>query len=118
MPGGPGKINEYDKSLTACERKAKARKGGLASGKSRREKAYIRRIAEMVNDAPARTDLQEALAALNVDGRNFTNAAAIALAVFQAAVNGDMKAVDKWERYVGQADSGAGSGKVMIIDDV
>ena len=79
MPGGPGKINEYDKSLTACERKAKARKGGLASGKSRREKAYIRRIA---------------------------------------AVNGDMKAVDKWERYVGQADSGAGSGKVMIIDDV
>lgn len=102
MPGGKGKINDYNKSLTAVERKANAKKAGKKSGKSRQLNSDIRSIAKTINNSPAGESLQTALAMLNVDGSSFSNAAGIAMAVYQAALDGDMKAVEKWEKYVGQ----------------
>lgn len=102
MPGGKGKINDYNKSLTADERKANAKKAGKKSGKSRQLNSDIRSIAKTINNSPAGESLQTALAMLNVDGSSFSNAAGIAMAVYQAALDGDMKAVGKWEEYVGQ----------------
>ena len=119
MPGGKSKIDEYNKSLTADERKANAKKAGKKSGKKRKLNSDIRSIARKINDAPAGEDLKTALGVLNVDGASFSNAAGIAMAVFQAAINGDMKAVEKWENYVGQSEKTAdGDNKVTVIIDV
>lgn len=56
----------------------------------------------MINEAQAGEDVLTGLAMLNIRDAEVSNAAGIALAVFQAAINGDMKAVEKWEKYVGQ----------------
>lgn len=118
MAGGPGKINEYNKSLTPEKRKQNARK----AGKTPKKKSVItdiRKIAKMINDAPAGADLRAALSDANIRDENVSNAAGIALAVYQAAIDGDIKAVEKWEKYVGQYDKKeSDSGKVEIVIDV
>lgn len=105
MAGGPGKINEYNKSLTANERKKNASKAGKAPRPKLELNSNIRSIAKLINEAPAGADLKDALKRLNIKDENVSNAAGIALAVFQAAIDGNMNAVDKWERYVGQRDA-------------
>ena len=75
----------------------------------------------MINNAPAGQDLQTALAMLGIHGVMVSNAAGIALAVYQAAINGDMKAVEKWEKYVGQfmkEDERNTDKGVQIVDDM
>lgn len=119
MAGGPGKINEYNQSLTPEQRKKNARKAGIASGESRTSSRIcdIRQIARMINEAPAGKSLQEGLVMLGIRDDSLTNAAGIALAVYQAAVEGDMKAVEKWERYTGQYVKGEGEDpKAEIMD--
>lgn len=117
MAGGSGKIDEYNKSLTPEQRKRNARKAGSAPKKNAGRNADIRKIAKLINDAPAGEDLKTGLLMLNVSDSELSNAAGIALAVFQAAINGDMRAVEKWEKYVGQAYDGGNDG-VKIIDDL
>lgn len=116
MAGGPGEINEYNQTLTPEERKANARKAARAP----RPKSNIKRIAKMINAAPAGTDIQTALRMLGLTDVNVSNAAGIALAVYQAAVNGDMRAVEKWEKYNDQEDRPEKNtdGGVRIIDDM
>jgi len=117
MAGGPGRIDEYNKALTPEQRKANAKK----AAKAPRPKSNIKSIARMINSAPAGSDLQTALAMLGIRGANVSNAAGIALAVYQAAVNGDMRAVEKWEKYVGQYEKDEGKssdGGARIIDDM
>lgn len=46
MAGGKGKIDEYNKTLTADERKANASRAGTASGKSRNLQARLKEWAE------------------------------------------------------------------------
>ena len=116
MPGR-GKIDEYNKSLTPEERKLSAKRAATAPRPKARLNSNIRRIAKAINKAPAGTKLKEALEMLNVDGEDFSNAAGIALAVFQAAIDGDMRAVEKWEKYVGQEEM-HGDGGVRIVDDL
>lgn len=117
MAGGPGKIDEYNKELTPEQRKANAKKAARAP----RPKSNIKSIAKMINAAPAGTDIQTALKILGLTDMNVSNAAGIALAVYQAAINGDMKAVEKWEKYIGQyvKDTEKNTdGGVQIIDDL
>lgn len=119
MAGGPGKINEYNQSLSPEQRKESA----IKAAKAPRPKSNIRRIARMINAAPAGNSLKNALAMLGIErDENLSNAAGIALAVYQAAINGDMKAVEKWERYVGQYirddTPKSDEGGVQIVDDL
>ncbi len=122
MAGGPGKIDEYNKSITQEKRKQNARKAGRSPKKNARRNSDIRSIAKLINAAPAGSDLQTALAILGIKDANVSNAAGIALAVYQAAINGDMKAVEKWEKYIGQyvrdAPDGDSGGGVQILDDL
>lgn len=113
MPGGPGKINEYNKSLTPEQRKINARRAGKAS---RKRVKTIREIAKIINEAPAQKAAMEGLKNLGLSDKDMTNAALIAASVFRAAFEGDMKAVEKWERYVGQTDATADSGNGVIMD--
>lgn len=119
MAGGKGKINEYNQSLTPEKRKRNASKAGSAPKKNAGRNCDIRKIARMINEAKAGNDVLEGLAMLNINDADVSNAAGIALAVFQAAINGDMKAVEKWEKYVGQFEKGScddDNGVNIIID--
>lgn len=121
MAGGPRKINDYNQSLSPEQRKANARKAATAKRPKTKLNANIRSIARIINDAPAGRDLKTALSILNVGSESMTNAAGIALSVYQAAIEGDMRAVEKWEKYVGQfegTDKTKGSGEVRVIIDV
>lgn len=102
MPGGKGKINEYNKALTPEQRKENARRAGRAPKKSVKT---IREIAQVINQAPAQKKAQKALADLGIKDEDMTNAAMIAASVFRAAFNGDIRAIEKWENYVGQGDT-------------
>lgn len=103
MAGGPGKINEFNRSLTQEQRKANARKAQRASAKAKKTRKTIREFAMAINDAKPTAEMRDQLVSIGVDPDEATNGAAIAAAVFMAAFNGDMKAVDKWEKYVGQS---------------
>ncbi len=113
MPGGPGKINEYNKSLTPEQRKANARRAG---SRPRKKVKTIREIARIINEAPAQKAAMEGLKNLGLTDKDMTNAALIAASVFRAAFEGDMKAVEKWEKYVGQTDATADNGNGVITD--
>lgn len=113
MPGGPGKIDEYNKSLTPEQRKANARR---AARRPRKKTKTIREFAKLINEAPALKEAVGVLQSLGLNDKEATNAAAIAAAVFRAAIEGDMKAVEKWERYIGQTDATAESGNGVIMD--
>lgn len=113
MPGGPGKINEYNKSLTPEQRKINARRAGKAS---RKRVKTIREIAKVINEAPAQKGAMEGLKSLGLSDKDMTNAALIAASVFRAAFEGDMKAVEKWEKYIGQTDATEDTGNGVIMD--
>lgn len=98
-------ISAYNKSLTPEQRTESARKAGIASQKKQKENKTIREIARIINASKAPEEAQERLEQLGIADEDRTNAAVIAASVFMAAFNGDMKAVEKWERYVGQTDT-------------
>ena len=98
-------INEkINMQRTPEERREAARIAGKASVAARRAKKSIREIALVINEAPAQEAAREGLEKLGISTEDMTNGALIAAAVFRAAFEGDMKAVDKWERYVGEAN--------------
>ena len=115
-----GAIDKYNKSRTQKERIESAVKAGKASGEARRRKKTIREIAACINATrPADEEVCRNLRAMGVKDGDITNGALIASAVFTAAISGDMKAVEKWERYVGQTDtSGDDEGQLsaLILD--
>lgn len=113
MPGKPGNIDAYNKSLTPEQRRANAQR---AARKPRRKIKTIREIAKIINEAPAQKAAMEGLKNLGLTDKDMTNAALIAASVFRAAFEGDMKAVEKWEKYVGQTDATADSGNGAIMD--
>ena len=100
MPGGKGKINEYNKSLTAEQRKASAIKAATAPRKSKTIREFVKAICE--NPAPAAA--KKSLAEFGIENEEMKTAALIALSIVRAAIEGDMKAVEKVERYLGQQD--------------
>ncbi len=101
MAGGPGKINEYNKSLTPEQRKASARKAAQAPRKS----YTLKQLAKVINSAPAQEGAKQGLEKLGLSDEQMTNSALIVAAVFRAAFNGDMRAVEKWEKYIDQHDA-------------
>lgn len=111
-------IEKYNKRLTQEQRTKNAQRAGRAKRPKLTLNANIRSIAKMINEAPAGSDLQMALTMLNIKDAEVSNAAGIALAVYQAAINGDMKAVEKWEKYVGQSENTGPSPDTVIDDDL
>lgn len=114
MAGGKGKINEYNATFTPEERKENAKRAGSAPKKPRAK--TIREIACIINDAPATAEAKATLAKLGLDDENMTNAAVIAAVVFRAAFEGDLKAIEKWERYVGQAEKTREDAEIDYIE--
>lgn len=84
---------------TEDEQKKIARKGGIASGAARRQKKALSDLARMIAEAPASAKDTKALARIGIDEESATNNARVVAAVFEEAVGGNIKAVEKWEEY-------------------
>lgn len=82
-------INQRTKS----EAREISRKGGLASGKARRQRADLKRAFEtLLNSEVNNEQMRDLLIGLGYDP---TNEMALALVVLQKALNGDVKAFSK-----------------------
>ena len=106
MPGGYGKIDEYNKSLTPEQKSEMARKAGSSPRKSK----TIRDIARAINSAKIsdkETRLQ--LAQLGLKNKDLINGAMIAASLFQSAMNGNMQAYDRWLALVDDVSAKANS---------
>lgn len=74
-----------------------AKKGGIASGQSRRQKKTLSEIAKMIAENPAPAAAKKKLAKMGISDEDANNNACIAAAVYDKAIKGNMQAVDKWE---------------------
>ena len=76
-----------------------ARKGGKNSGAKRRENKMMSDIASIIGAAKVTdANAREALASAGVKNGDMTNSALVVFGIFRAAVQGDMKAVEKWQQ--------------------
>lgn len=83
---------------TKAEQREIARKGGIASGKKRREKKAMKETLETLLQMPLKsgkaTDLDEIKNIAALKGKNITVQEAIMLAQIQKAMKGDTKAAE------------------------
>lgn len=93
-------IDELNKKLTPEQRKESARKAGSAPKKKRVK--TIRQLAKFINGLPAPYEARKMMRDLGIPDDDMTNAAMIVAAVLRSAFEGDLRAVEKWEEYVGQ----------------
>ncbi|GAB6711193.1 hypothetical protein BOVMAS05_11770 [Streptococcus uberis] len=87
-------INQRTKS----EQREIQQKGGLASGKARRQRADLKRAFEVLLSSEVNNEqMRELLIGL---GYEPTNEMALALVVLQKALNGDVKAFSKIQELI------------------
>lgn len=87
-------INQRTKS----EAREISRKGGLASGKARRQRADLKRAFETLLSSEVNNEqMRDLLISLGYDP---TNEMALALVVLQKALNGDVKAFSKIQNMI------------------
>lgn len=87
--GNPDNLKPVQSKEEASER---GRKGGIASGKARREKKMLKECFEALLDKQYKTR----------DGKRATGAETLALTVFQKAQRGDLKAFELVRDTAGQ----------------
>lgn len=100
-----GKATQFK---TGEEQAKIARKGGIASGESRRRAKTMREIALAIHAAPINTDIpgvKDRLAMVGLDPARESNSALLVSALFTQAAQGDMKAFEKWMELVGETYS-------------
>lgn len=96
-PFKPGRSSE--------EAAKNGRKGGIASGQSRRQKKTLSELAKMIAENPAPTAAKKKLTKMGISDEDANNNACIVAAVYDKATKGNMKAVDKWEQLVAVSKS-------------
>lgn len=82
-----------------------AKKGGIASGQSRRQKKTLSELAKMIAENPAPTAAKKKLTKMGISDDDANNNACIVAAVYDKAIKGNMQAVDKWEQLVAVSKS-------------
>lgn len=108
------KGNRFTKETASKEGK----KGAAASNEAQKKLKTIGEIAKIINESRVTGDkARQQLAALGVAEDDMTNAALIASAIFRAAFEGDMKAVEKWERITGQEEQQRRNGQLADLID-
>lgn len=96
-PFKPGRSSE--------EAARNGKKGGIASGQSRRQKKTLSELAKMIAENPAPTAAKKKLAKMGISDEDANNNACIVAAVYDKAIKGNMQAVDKWEQLVAVSKS-------------
>lgn len=90
-------IEELNSRRTREEHSKDSKKGGIASGHSRRQKKSMKELARAIADNPANASSKKKLSRMGIDDQDATNNARVVAAVFDKAVKGNMMAVEKWE---------------------
>lgn len=93
--------------LTSGELRTRAQKGGIASGKARREKKLIKETLETLLAMPLKSgkaaDLDTIRNVAALKGKNLTVQEAIVFAQVQKALRGDIRAAEFVRDTVGQS---------------
>lgn len=91
---------------TKAEQKKIARKGGIASGKARREKKAMRETLDILLSMPmkdgAYADVESIRSFASIKGKNISVQEAILIAQVQKAMKGDTKAAEYIRDTIGQ----------------
>lgn len=83
-----------------------ARKGGIASGEAKRRNKTIYQLAKTVADAPiSNKNARAQLESIGIAGEDLINDAMVVAGVFQAAVQGNIGAVEKWQEMQERAET-------------
>ena len=78
-------------------------RGGIASGKARREKKLIKENIELLLSLPIKSGkIKEQLKSLGIDENDMTNQMALVIAMYQKASKGDVQAFNTLRDTVGQ----------------
>lgn len=91
---------------TKAEQKAIARKGGIASGRARREKKLLRETLDMLLSMPLKNgklaDVDDIRSFAAIKGKNISVQEAIVIAQIQKAMKGDTRAAEYVRDTIGQ----------------
>lgn len=104
MAGRKNLIKAED--LTSDELRERARAGGIASGKARREKKAMRETLDILLSMPmkdgASADVESIRSFASIKGKNISVQEAILIAQVQKAMKGDTKAAEYVRDTIGQ----------------
>ena len=89
---------DFTSEQSRTEAAQNGRKGGIASGQARRQKKTLSELAKMIAENPAPTSAKKKLTKMGISDEDANNNACIVAAVYDKAVKGNMRAVDKWEQ--------------------
>lgn len=90
------------------EARENGRKGGIASGKARRQKKTLSDLAKMIAETPAPDAARRKLEQIGIEAEDASNNAVIVASVYSKAVKGNMQAVEKWEQLVAETKEDTG----------
>lgn len=92
---------------TASEAREKGQKGGIASGEARRAKKTRRELALQIANAQIKNDTIRKMVQVNtgLEDADITGDAAVVNGLYTAALQGDVKAYDRWEQLTADQSS-------------
>lgn len=92
---------------TPSERREIAIKGGIASGEARRAKKTRRELALQIANAHIKNDTIKQMVKVNtgLEDEDITGDAAVVNGLYTAALQGDVKAYDRWEQLTADQSS-------------
>lgn len=92
---------------TKSEAREKGQKGGIASGEARRAKKTRRELALQIANAQIKNDTIRKMVQVNtgLEDADITGDAAVVNGLYTAALQGDVKAYDRWEQLTADLKS-------------
>ena len=95
--------------MTASQQREIAQKGGLASAEAKKQRKTRRELALQIANAQVSNNTIKQMVKVNtgLDDEDITGDAAVLNGIYTAAINGDVKAYDRWEQLTAdQASDG------------
>lgn len=83
---------------TPSELREIARKGGIASGNSRRQKKALSDYVKIIAESPASSTAKKKLAKMGFADEDANNMAVVATSLYKKAADGNIQAIEKWEQ--------------------
>lgn len=74
------------------------KKGGIASGCSRRQKKALSDYAKIIAESPASSTAKKKLAKMGIADEDANNMAVVATSLYKKAADGNIQAIEKWEQ--------------------
>ena len=113
------KGNRFTKETARREGKRGAEVSNAVQKQNREQGKTLAELAKIVGRAKIKKPkIIAQLKELGIEDEDLTNDALVLAAVFQAAIHGDLKAVDKWEDYIGQSRKNAAESKDGQLADL